>query len=240
MRFEKILSVIFMSVVICFAAGFFGLFFNIVNPGGLSLIPKNILLEPSNIKAKMPVKPKPKPVIKAEVKPPVIVVPKPKPVVTVTTPVTVKKIEPVVVKPPVTEKHPVTKDSIVEEKVVKVDERKVDIKEAKRLLDEKKSVFVDARPEYTYIERHIKGAISLSASRFNYQYEKIKDTLNKDGHYVIYCSSETCHLSDIVADHLKENGFKNIKIFSAGWDSWIAADYPIEGVKVKTGGANNE
>jgi len=239
MRLEKFLSVIFMSVVLCVAAGVFGLFFNIVNPNGLSLIPKSIIIVPSNIKSEIHVKPKIEPFKKSEVKVPVKPVIKPKHAATQTVLVTVKKsetavartspvigkkTEPSVVKGPVTKEEPI------------VDGRKLDIAQVKLIFDKKKVVFVDARPEYTYIDRHIKGAISLSASRFNFQFDKIKDKLNKDELYVVYCSSVTCHLSDITADHLKENGFKNVKVFVGGWDAWIEADYPIEGLKVKKDG----
>ncbi|OGF49089.1 MAG: hypothetical protein A2231_04615 [Candidatus Firestonebacteria bacterium RIFOXYA2_FULL_40_8] len=195
MKLEKIISVIFMSVVISGFACFFGLLFNIINPNSISLIPKK------EIKKVEAVKPS---VTEIEKQPKTV------------------PVKPVVSKKP----------AVIE--VIAVEEKLIDLAKTKKYFDAGKAVFVDARPEFVYVERHIKGAVSLSASRFNYQYERIKDKLNKDGLYIIYCSDTNCHLSDLVAEHLKERGFKNIKIFSAGWNEWNNSGYPVEGVKVKT------
>ena len=216
MKLEKILSVIFMSVFICCFAGFFGLVFNIFNPKGLSIMEK---MEIKKVEAVKPVTPEVKstekitPVKKIPVKNPEIKV-------TVKPPVYVE------VKKTVTpEIKPVTQEAAVD--------KKIRLDEAKRLFDSGKAVFVDARPEFVYVERHIKGAVSLSASRFEYQYEQIKDTLKKDVLYIVYCGSVTCHLSDFSAEKLIEKGFKNVKVFSDGWDEWHNAGYPIAGLRVK-------
>ena len=114
-----------------------------------------------------------------------------------------------------------------------VEGKKLNLEQVKKHYGTGKVVFVDARPEYAYVELHIKGAISLSASRFNLQFEAVKDKLDKKALYIIYCSSPTCHLSDLVAEDLAENDFKNIKIFTGGWDEWREAGYPVAGLKVK-------
>lgn len=108
----------------------------------------------------------------------------------------------------------------------------IDLKTAKELFDKGKAIFIDARPQYRYIEGHIKGAISLSASMFIKQYEEVKDKIFKDDILVIYCSGTPCNLSDKVAANLKEKGFLNLKIFSGGWDSWVKEKYPVEGIRV--------
>ncbi|MFH1823867.1 MAG: rhodanese-like domain-containing protein [Candidatus Firestonebacteria bacterium] len=104
----------------------------------------------------------------------------------------------------------------------------VDLKRAKELFDEGKVIFLDTRPEFKYIEEHIKGAFSLSASRFNLQYEQVKDKIKKDDVLITYCSSVTCHLNEMVANNLKEKGFTNLKIFTGGWNSWKGAGFPTE------------
>ncbi|OGF47910.1 MAG: hypothetical protein A2452_09420 [Candidatus Firestonebacteria bacterium RIFOXYC2_FULL_39_67] len=240
MKFEKIVSVIFMSAVICIFAGFFGLMFNIVNPNSLSLLPKKELKKIETVKP-IPHETKKQGQIASE-----RTLPAKKPENKNTAPVQqaqhpvaevkeIKKSATPEVKPPaVEEKKVVTQEAAV------VDDKKIDLEKAKKYFDSGKAVFVDARPEYVYIERHIKGAVSLSASRFNVQYDVIKDKLNKDDFYVIYCSSLTCHLSDMVAANLKERGFNNVKVFAAGWDEWNNAGYPIEGMKVKKGEVTGE
>ncbi len=237
MRIEKILSIILMSVVICFAAGVFGVFFNILNPGRISLVPENAVITPGKMRAGPAQKPVPGTAQKNKEKIKTAVVLNPKILPPVVKPALKNKTEVRVVLPLVIEKPAATKEAVL---AVKVDDRTVNLEQAKLLFDGKKAVFVDARPEYTYIDKHIKGAISLSASRFNFQYEQKKEDLNKEELYVVYCSSVTCHLSDFVADYLRENGFKNVKKFTAGWDSWVAAGFPVEGLKVKVNGGKNE
>jgi len=225
MRFLRILGVIFMSLVICFIAGSFGLFYNIINPKGLALIPKKtVAAEAEKVRPVLPVK---KPEVKIKIVPLAV----PKPAVTESRKITNKKPEIVVLPPSAIEKPPVTKEAVT------AAANRLNLEQAKLLFDSGKAVFVDARPEYTYIERHIQGAVSLSASRFTFQFEQKKDKLKKEDLYVVYCSSVTCHLSEIVAGYLDENGFKNVRIFTGGWDEWFTAGFPIEGLKVKTNGA---
>ena len=104
--------------------------------------------------------------------------------------------------------------------------------EAKEYFDKGDGFFVDARSEYKYYELHIPGALSLSASRFDSQYEEFKDTIAKDALLIIYCHSITCPYSDIVASKLRGFGYTNIKIFAGGWTEWLRARYPVQGFKV--------
>ena len=169
MKFEKILSVIIMSAAICCFAGFFGLVFNVINPKGLSVLSK---MEIKKVEAVKPVTPEVKSTEKIT---PVKKIPVKKPEVKVT----VKPPVYVEVKKPVTpEIKPVTQEAAVD--------KKIKLDEAKKLFDSGKAVFVDARPEFVYVERHIKGAVSLSASRFPFQYEQVKDKFKKDDLYVVY------------------------------------------------------
>jgi rhodanese-related sulfurtransferase len=224
MKLEKLLSVIFMSAVICFFAVLAGLVFNIFNPGGFSLIPKK---EPARTRVIKP--------IPAEAKNREKVVAAKKAVTASTktqTPAVKtlqkKKIFSTEVAPVLTAKL-----KSVTAEIAPVEETKITLEKAKSYFDEGKAVFIDARPEYVYVERHIKGAVSLSASRFVAQYERIKDELKKEALYIVYCSGGSCHLSDIVVKNLEEKGFENTKIFRGGWDEWRKAGYPVEGLQIK-------
>ncbi|MCL5037770.1 MAG: rhodanese-like domain-containing protein [Chloroflexi bacterium] len=108
----------------------------------------------------------------------------------------------------------------------------INLTRAKELFDRGEAVFIDARAEHTYLEKHIKGALSLSASRFSRQYKNVKDKITKDTLLIIYCSSTTCQSSDYVANNLKDCGYINLKIFTGGWTEWLNADYPTQGFKV--------
>ena len=107
----------------------------------------------------------------------------------------------------------------------------ITLQKAKEYFDKGEGFFVDARAEYSYYEMHIKGALSLSASRFDSQYEEFKDIIAKDALLIIYCHSITCSYSDIVASKLRKLGYTNIKIFAGGWAEWLLAKYPVQGFK---------
>jgi rhodanese-related sulfurtransferase len=124
--------------------------------------------------------------------------------------------------------------SLIEEAKKKEDIfTEIHLKEAKAYFDSGKAVFVDTRPEFKYIESHIKGSLCLSASRFEVNYMTIKEKIKKDDLIIAYCNNVNCHLSDIVAGNLKAKGYKNILIFRAGWSEWEEKGYPIEGINVK-------
>ena len=109
---------------------------------------------------------------------------------------------------------------------------RLSLEKAKQYFDSGKYRFVDARPQYKYIEAHIKGAETLSASFFNKQFPVFKDKVSPEEELVVYCSSPDCRLSEIVAGELLDKGCKKINIFEGGWASWEAKAYPMEGVKV--------
>ncbi len=103
---------------------------------------------------------------------------------------------------------------------------------AREYYDSGRYKFVDARPQYKYIEAHIKGAYTLSASFFNKQLPAFKEVAATGDELVVYCSSLECRLSEIVAGELLDKGYKKIYIFEGGWAEWEAKAYPMEGVKV--------
>lgn len=118
--------------------------------------------------------------------------------------------------------------SVISEKDKSAVIENIDLNKAKELFDKAEAIFLDTRPEFRYLEGHIKGALSLSASRFVKQYEEVKDKIKKDSILVTYCSGVECHLSGIVADKLKGLGYTKIKIFDGGWPLWNDSGYPVE------------
>lgn len=104
----------------------------------------------------------------------------------------------------------------------------IDLAKAKELFDKKEAIFLDTRPEFRYLEGHIKGSLSLSASMFPKQYEEVKDKIKKNSIIITYCSGVDCNLSDIVANKLKGLGYTNIKIFKGGWPLWNETGYAVE------------
>lgn len=108
----------------------------------------------------------------------------------------------------------------------------ITLRQAKAYFDKGDGFFVDARSRHSYYELHIPGAVSLSASKFDSQYDEFEEAIAKDALLIIYCQSITCRYSDIVANKLNGLGYRNIKIFAGGWTEWVQARYPVQGFKV--------
>ncbi len=110
---------------------------------------------------------------------------------------------------------------------------KIDLSRTKALFDSGKAKFIDARPEFKFIEKRIRGAISLSASRYLIQFPVVKEKISRDDILVVYCNNPECKLSDNVANNLTADGYKNIFVFEAGWQAWVDAGYPVDGLEAK-------
>lgn len=203
---KKRLKIILISINIALVCGAFGILFNVINPFGIEIKEK-----PKTVQAVRIIKINKiqKKSVKTNIKNPASQV----------TPEIVRQV-------PATSE---VQKTIKQAKEVVINN--IDLIKAKELFDNEKAVFVDARPEFRYLESHVKGALSLSASQFIRQYEIFKDKVTKDTPLVIYCSSKRCDLSEIVAENLKEKGYTQLMVFSGGWDEWASANYPVEGLK---------
>lgn len=100
---------------------------------------------------------------------------------------------------------------------------------AKALFDSRSACFVDARSEYSYYKSHIKGALSLSDSRFDEQYPDFRQKKPVETLLVVYCIGPRCGKARNVADKLKKKGYRNVRVFSGGLIEWSHAGFPIEG-----------
>jgi len=90
----------------------------------------------------------------------------------------------------------------------------------KKMTDQKKDMLlVDSRPKRKrYDKGHIPGAISIPDSKFN----KMTDQLpgDKEKLLVFYCGGYKCKLSHKSAKKAIDLGYKNVKVFSAGYPAW--------------------
>ncbi len=103
-----------------------------------------------------------------------------------------------------------------------------DVKDAKKIFDSGKAVFVDARSQINFEEGHIKGAISLPVGQFELMIENFKGAYPLSQQIVTYCSGRTCDDSHRLALLLFEHGFDNISVFIDGYPGWEAEGYAIE------------
>ena len=99
----------------------------------------------------------------------------------------------------------------------------------KALFDTHSACFIDARSEYVYYKSHIKGAISLSESRFDEQFPDFRQKKSIETLLVVYCAEASCGKARSVAKKLIKNGYRNVKVFSGGLIEWAHAGFPMEG-----------
>lgn len=103
----------------------------------------------------------------------------------------------------------------------------IDINQAEQLFREGKAIFIDARHEEDYVRGHIKGAISLPLKLLEDK-PGFLPPISKDTTLVTYCSGEECALSTDLAFKLASLGYKDVRVFFAGWIEWQRHNLPIE------------
>jgi rhodanese-related sulfurtransferase len=99
---------------------------------------------------------------------------------------------------------------------------------AKRIFDEKKALFIDARPAAQFGEGHIPGAINVYAEDFNPNIPMLLKIPN-DTLVVAYCGGGLCELSHELADKLRALGFKRVVVYTGGTTEWNEKNYPFTG-----------
>lgn len=72
---------------------------------------------------------------------------------------------------------------------------------------------------------HIKGSINISFDEF----ESKISSLNKNNHYVLYCSDYMCMSSGFCAKLLKDANFEHVWAYEGGMTEWYQKGYSVEG-----------
>lgn len=106
--------------------------------------------------------------------------------------------------------------------------RIIKVAEAYDLFEKKEAVFIDARSADHYRRGHIKGALSLPAYEADSYLDSVVSKVSPEKTVVAYCSGEECDESHKVADILMQIGYRNIIIFSSGFQAWQRAGFPVE------------
>ena len=96
---------------------------------------------------------------------------------------------------------------------------------AKKILDSKTAVFIDARRSDQFGEGHIPGALNIYAYEFKENIGKVGG-IPKNKQIVVYCDGGECELSHDLADDLVKFGFTNVLIYTGGWEEWSKTSYP--------------
>jgi rhodanese-related sulfurtransferase len=109
----------------------------------------------------------------------------------------------------------------------------ISLQEVKRRFDAGTGFIVDARSPEEYEQGHIPGAINIPHDRIPEFLDALNSQVPTDGEVTIYCRGPSCDFSDLLATEMKMLGYKNVSVFSGGWEQWTLAGYPTEGLMPK-------
>lgn len=91
------------------------------------------------------------------------------------------------------------------------------------------TVFLDARRTRYYVEEHIEGARAMSVweGSFDDKFSEFINEVELEVPYVVYCMSENCEDSHMLAERMKGAGFTMILVLRGGFPEWKKAGHPI-------------
>lgn len=101
------------------------------------------------------------------------------------------------------------------------------LKDAALLFLSSRAVFLDARSQYEFEQGHIQGALNLPPREFASQFQDLKPRLVGTEAVIAYCDGEGCQLSQVLAEHLRGAGLKNVYVLKNGWSLWQAEKLPV-------------
>jgi rhodanese-related sulfurtransferase len=93
------------------------------------------------------------------------------------------------------------------------------------------AILIDARPALKYEKGTIPSSLNITDSSFENDYKQIMN-ISKDKELIVFCAGFNCEKSPIVAQMLKKNGHKNVKLYSAGEPEWAKKSYLEIGTNV--------
>jgi rhodanese-related sulfurtransferase len=89
-------------------------------------------------------------------------------------------------------------------------------------------LIVDARPSIFYEQDHIRKALNLPLSTFDFMYDLRLAKTDKSKEIIVYGRTISEHYDEKVAEKLVIRGFKNVKIMKGGLSAWKEKNYPVE------------
>ena len=104
----------------------------------------------------------------------------------------------------------------------------VRLPEFRLAVESKRALILDARPSVFFEQGHVPGAFNLARDNFARDYRHLSPALKAaaDKPIIVYCSGGECHDSRLVANALLTLGFSDIRVFTGGWEVWLAAGLP--------------
>ena len=104
----------------------------------------------------------------------------------------------------------------------------IDVHWAKLKYDKESSLFVDARPFEFFKERHLRGAINLPPTLFDFIYKMKFSKLDPKEEIIVYGRNVSRLYDEEVAFKLASRGHENVKVLLGGLPAWGESGYPVE------------
>jgi rhodanese-related sulfurtransferase len=87
---------------------------------------------------------------------------------------------------------------------------------------------VDANPSIFFEQEHIRKAMNLPLSTFDFMYDLRLAKTDKDKEIIVYGRTFSEHYDEKVAEKLVIRGFTQVKILQGGLSAWKEKNYPVE------------
>lgn len=102
--------------------------------------------------------------------------------------------------------------------------RQITLEEAEHLFATAAAVFIDSRSEEEFLEGRVPGARNIPVEEI----AAVELDWPPEQTLVIYCEGGTCLSSLTAARLLQIRGFRDLRVFPGGWETWRAAGLPVE------------
>jgi len=106
--------------------------------------------------------------------------------------------------------------------------RLITLQEGEDLWAAGEAVVFDARPERPFRVGHVPRARNLPATESGQKLPAEILELGRERTLVVYCEGGDCQSSLLLAKRLHDEGFKDIRVITGGWEEWKKAGLPEE------------
>ena len=104
----------------------------------------------------------------------------------------------------------------------------ISINEAAALFNSNNAVFLDARPESSYNQGHIRGALSMPWNQTEENCFDVIINIPPEKSIITYCDGATCDLCGKLAVFLRDLGFEQVQALVNGWTLWNQNKLPVD------------
>lgn len=104
----------------------------------------------------------------------------------------------------------------------------ISLPEVEEIWHNQQANILDSRSISEFRQGHIPGAISVPLNEVKSGNYELLQAIPSGKPLVIYCEGGDCLTSLNLARLLHDRGFRDLRIFSGGWEEWTAAGLPVE------------